>query len=177
MNISRLILLLCASFLCAHAKAQDTLHWSSKDTLTWDDFKGKPNLSSSHLAISSTGISYSLHYADSSCIFKVAAFFNKSNSWRKPSADLKVLKHEQGHFNITEIFARKLEAALQQLKPDRDTIKKTIDQLAANIINDKNEYQKKYDLETGFGTNNLMQQKWEQVIQAQLRRSNDLMTQ
>ena len=172
-NYNKLIgsfaIVLFSAYTCT-AMAQDTLHWTATDTLSWNDFKGKPNISSSHLAISSTGISYSLHSTENDYDYTVAAFFNRSLSWRKPTADLKILKHEQGHFDITEIFARKVDSALHQLHPDRATIKTTIDQLVKKYVDEKNEYQRKYDLETSFGTNVTTQLEWEVFIRKQLEK-------
>ena len=150
-------------------KAQDTLHWSATNTLTWSDFKNEPDTSKRYLAITSTGISYSVHYSEDTFQYKIAAYFNRNRSWKKPSADDKTLRHEQGHFDITEIYARKLEAMLKRLNPGRDAVKKTMDKLSENINSEKNDYQKKYDTETVFGTNAVMQQKWEENIKTQLQ--------
>ncbi len=79
-----------------------------------------------------------------------------------------ILKHEQGHFDITEIFARKLHASIGNLKPSKKTIEKNVSQLAEKIIQQKNDFQKKYDAETNFGMNKEAQKIWEKIIEKEL---------
>ncbi|MES2647099.1 MAG: DUF922 domain-containing protein [Bacteroidota bacterium] len=159
------LLLLCKNL---PSVAQDTLFWKAADTLTWNDFKGMPNRSARYLAISATGITYTYRYTDAGLNFQVRAFFVRSKSWRNYGTDLKVLKHEQGHFDITEIYARKLASQMQQLKPTKSNFRKSVEALGESIINEKNKTQKQYDLETGSGTKRKMQRKWETAIQQQL---------
>ena len=168
MNGIKVIMLLIFSFLCHKLKAQDTLYWRATDTLAWSDFQGNPDRSARYLAISSTGISYTYRYSDSGIIYTVSACFVRSRSWRNYGTDLHVLKHEQGHFDITEIYARKLASQLKLIKPDKKTFRKTIETLGEKNISEKNNFQKKYDQETASGTKKRMQRKWEFIIRKQL---------
>ena len=160
------LFLLCCT--CLSLMAQDTLFWKATDTLNWNDFNGIPDRSASYLAISATGISYSYKFSDDGLSFQVRAFFVRSKSWRNYGTDLKVLKHEQGHFDITEIYARKLASQLKQLKPSKTTFRQSIEALAEKIIKEKNDTQKQYDLETSSGTKRKTQHRWELAIKEQL---------
>ena len=144
------------------------MHWTATDTLTWSDFKGKPDFSKRYLAISSTGISYSFHYSEKRFAYKVNAFFNRSRSWKKATAGYKVLKHEQGHFDITEIFARKLYEALQNYKFNKRSFKKDIGEIYQSIVSQKEEMQKAYDGETDHSRNRKLQYEWLEKIQGLL---------
>jgi hypothetical protein len=148
--------------------AQDTLHWRKDYKLTWADFKGKPDSASRNLAISSTGISYSCRYSDTAFRYFAIAFLDRNKSWKKHLAGISILKHEQGHFDITEIFARKLYSAIGDLQPSKKTIEKTVSRLAEKIIQQKNDFQKKYDTETNFGMNKEAQARWESMIEKEL---------
>jgi hypothetical protein len=158
--------LLCCT--CLSLKAQDTLFWKATDTLTWNDFKGTPDRSARYLAISATGITYTYKFSGKGLNFQVRAFFVRSKSWRNYGTDLKVLRHEQGHFDITEIYARKLASQLKQLKPSKTTFRQSIEALGEKIIKEKNDTQKQYDLETSSGTKRKLQRKWELSIKQQL---------
>ena len=127
--------LLCCT--CLSLKAQDTLFWKATDTLTWNDFKGTPDRSARYLAISATGITYTYKFSGEDLNFQVRAFFVRSKSWRNYGTDLKVLRHEQGHFDITEIYARKLASQLKQLKPSKTTFRQSIEALGEKIIKEK----------------------------------------
>ncbi len=59
-----------------------------------------------------------------------------------------ILAHEQGHFDITEIFARKLNEALQNYDFNKRTFKNDISEIYQSIVRQKEEFQKMYDGET-----------------------------
>lgn len=59
------------------------------------------------------GISFDIKMEGGKTIVEAFGLFLKSKSWIK-GADEKVLKHEQGHFDIAEIYARKFEQAMKQ---------------------------------------------------------------
>ena len=58
-----------------------------------------------------------------------------------------ILSHEQGHFDITEIFARKLNEALQNYTFNKKTFRRDINSIYQSIVEQKEEYQKTYDEE------------------------------
>ncbi|CAN5479235.1 hypothetical protein BH10BAC3_BH10BAC3_32280 [soil metagenome] len=164
-NALLLVVLICAG---NEVQAQDTLQWGNDNKLTWGDFKGRADSTSRNLAISSTGIAYSFRYSDTGFTYNTIAFFDRNKSWKKQLAGTGILKHEQGHFDITEIFARKLHAYFGNLKPSKKTIEKNVSQLAEKIIQQKNDFQKKYDAETNFGMNKEAQARWETIIEKEL---------
>jgi len=150
--------------MACKADCQDTIYWRKDYKLSWSDFKGKPTVTSSHRAVTSSGITYSWSLHDSGAYFKAAAFFITNRSWTKTVKDTNTLNHEQGHFDITEIYARKLLGALQQLDWDKKATKQTITQVAEKTIAQKNDFQKQYDFETSFGINREAQNKWDELI-------------
>jgi uncharacterized protein YbgA (DUF1722 family) len=112
-------------------------------------------------ALTSTGITYTVAYQSNITHFYVRAFFVRPNSWRKTMASEAVLKHEQGHFNITEIYARQLRRALQNFKHGHKNLAAAVNEIADEIIKEKNAFQKQYDAETHFGTDKEEQLCWE----------------
>ena len=79
-----------------------------------------------------------------------------------------ILAHEQGHFDITEIFARKLHEALQGYQFNKRTFKKDIGQIYQGIVKEKEDFQKKYDGETDHSRNRKMQYDWLETIEQML---------
>jgi hypothetical protein len=150
--------------------AQDTLHWRKDYRLSFDDFRGKPASDSWHKAMTSSGIAYSYSLPDTGIYFIAIAFFNRNKSWTKTPRDGSILNHEQGHFDITEIYARRLATAIRNLSQDKKIFKQTITSIADQFIAAKNEFQKKYDLETTFGTNAAAQLKWNDIISKELEK-------
>lgn len=152
------------AFLANQAFSQDTIYWNSANSLRWEDFKGKPVENTWFQALTSTGITYTIHYNNNITGFNVRAYFVKSNSWRKAAADTSVLRHEQGHFNITEIYARQIRKAIQKIHPGNKPVKEAVETIADNFIREKNAMQQQYDYETNFGTNQQKQAEWDDKI-------------
>src|SRR5262245_30641208 len=123
MKILKILLPILLTFLC-HQKnfAQDTIQWRSDYKLKWEDFLGKVDSLSTYGAVSNVLIKFSFHNNDKDFTYKIYCAFNKRTSWvRIPTCD--GLIHEQGHFDIGEIFARKLRQAVKLYKLNPATVK------------------------------------------------------
>ncbi len=99
-----------------HNNPADILYWSSKHPLTWEDFQGIPQYQYEDIsAITSSGIVHYKGCKDGLINYKVRAYFEKQHSWVKEEALTDHhLEHEQIHFDITELYARKLRKALSE---------------------------------------------------------------
>lgn len=108
---------------CAVQLLSDSIKWSPDYKLNVGDFM-KSTIGSttaqydsskySLLAYSSVALGYIFKSEKGKLIFEPFALFIRSRSWMK-SPDEAVLKHEQGHFDITEIYARKLKQAVGEI--------------------------------------------------------------
>jgi predicted secreted Zn-dependent protease len=78
------------------------------------------------------------------------------------------LNHEQGHYDITEIFARKMRQELSIKKYRRKNVQVKIEAIMNKYIEKKNECQDKYDIETNHSLNTDSQKKWTEYIRSQL---------
>jgi hypothetical protein len=150
------------------------IEWQNDRPLTWEDFKGEPDKESPYYALTYSGISLSSHYEGEALFVKVICTFSPNQSWvkkGKETADL--LLHEQMHFNITEIHARKIRQAISKL--DKTTPKKIIkkvDELFNLYFKESKEMQSKYDRETDHSVNTNEQIKWNKLIKTELDKLN-----
>src|SRR5262245_28782263 len=96
---------------------EELLNWNTGKRLGWNDYKSKPDTRSEAAASTATylGINYSI--SGSSFSYKITCSFSKNKSWGRYKTDY-ILSHEQGHFDITEIFARKLNKKISEYKFD-----------------------------------------------------------
>ncbi len=62
-----------------------------------------------------TGIRFQFEQTGNHIEYTVQAYMNPDESWLKYKSDLQTLLHEQGHFNFTELYARKIRKALSQI--------------------------------------------------------------
>jgi predicted secreted Zn-dependent protease len=76
--------------------------------------------------------------------------------------------HEQGHFDITEIFARKLNKAMSAYHFNQNTYRKDLNKIYQDIIKEKDNMQDQYDHETNFSRNKEKQMEWLKKIQTML---------
>ncbi|HSP39953.1 MAG TPA: hypothetical protein VLN46_00870, partial [Gillisia sp.] len=91
-----------------------------QDGLTWEDFKALPNEESKFDANTNAGLSFSWGVkntnGDIELTYEVTSYFNPKLSWVKIDSDNDyLLKHEQLHFDITELHARKLRKKLAEV--------------------------------------------------------------
>lgn len=147
----------------------DRLIWSSANKIGWDDFKAAPDSALQFIAaLTSSSIAYSYYCNNDALIFTVKAIFRKNESWVRPEAKTDFyLAHETLHFDITELYARKLREKLEQY---RFACNQTDDlELIANeVLDEWRKMDKKYDIETHFSHDMQMQKDWYVFIHEQL---------
>jgi hypothetical protein len=102
--------------------------------------------------------------------WQVYAYMNEKFSW-KIARDKDGLLHEQYHFNITELFARKLrqQIVLQKLLIESIAFK----QLYFKMLRMLNEMQNKYDTETEHSLNETLQLQWQKYIDEELAKLDE----
>jgi len=151
-----------------HVEAErDVIPWETDKRLVWDDFLCEPKVGTDAVASTSTSLGISYQVADGELKYHITCYFNKEKSWGLMKTDY-ILAHEQGHFDITEVFARRLNEALQNYQFNKRTFKKDIAQIYQSIVGEKEEYQKTYDAETDHSRNRKVQYDWLEKIDSLL---------
>lgn len=156
--------------------AQDIeLPWRANDKLTWNNFKAAPDYSHPFAAITYSGMSYGFSAdvvnGEIYVNYKVNCFFVASKSWvkRRYENDEKLLKHEQLHFDITELYTRKFREELSKMTFTKN-VKTEIKALYKRITNEKVSFQEKYDLETDHSKKETAQKRWQLNVVAELQK-------
>ncbi|HKC66950.1 MAG TPA: DUF922 domain-containing protein [Bacteroidia bacterium] len=169
--IYAILLLTLLSF--TQSDKANLIPWSKDYKLQWADFTGKP--AGSLKALTSSSINFETKKADAGGItLLINTYFIKDKSWRqKDFTDDFVLQHEQTHFDITEVYARKLrkklsEAKYTDIKKAMPEIQKTYNE----IFSESRAYQKKYDEETNHSINKDVQIKWNKKVADELQSLN-----
>lgn len=146
--------------------ASDTLHWSKYRKLTWKDFQGVQD-DSINAAITVVAFTTNSKYlSDSTISVVVNAVFYKSKSWvNKEHQTYYNLNHEQRHFDIAEVYARKANAELKKYKFNRSTVINDIQKIFDYYSKERDKIQELYDKETTFPKiNNKKQKEWNTKI-------------
>jgi len=176
--------------------------WDENRKLTWDDFQGKiTSFSPDNGAViySDISLSYSWEYSETNeCHYEfnkilATALFDKKGSFVRPwvledSQSGWILNHEQRHFDITEIHAKKFnERAIMELlgkkfscpthTTDLNSLKSKINTLARkqvheifdNVRKNLHKMQKDYDDDVEHSEDHKKQAQWNKKIGRQLK--------
>lgn len=154
------------------AQTTDTKEWNTP--LTWCDFQGRPNASATSHALTNMGITVEYSWKDlKECIqltYQVRSVFNSLYSWVKEGKKSDhLLMHEQTHFDITELHARKIRKFFSEHNFDKRKVRMTIDQKLDELQRLNHHTQEEYDRETRHGTHKKQQLEWTRKIKAELK--------
>jgi hypothetical protein len=148
-------------------KNEELIDWKSSRRLTWSDYKGKPDPNSDAAATTTSYLGIEYNFANNTVGYKIICRFSKNKSWGLYKTD-HILGHEQGHFDITEIFARKLNKETGKYKFNKNTYGKDLQKIYDDIVDEKEELQNQYDKETDFSRNKERQAEWLKKIEKML---------
>jgi hypothetical protein len=192
-----LLALLCAA---PAVLAQEPIEWSPTRRLSKEDFQGRVPVQAVNASLSFLHVETWWECVVGEFIASARATFDPSRSWWRTSygniwgnagertsasraqrearrsvltLDLQLLDHEQLHFDLAEIAARKIRRRFEGFKDsclDGDSTE-PIQTMVADVDRELQEEQHRYDRETNHGVNVRMQDQWRRKILAQLKSS------
>lgn len=168
MNLSSFFTAFIFPLFFVQTLEQDFIIWSEDRKLTWDDFKAAPQQMGNTVAMTTTHLGFSYSVANGKVTYKIDCQFEKNKSWGLVKNDW-ILKHEQGHFDIAEIFARKLNKAVGEYQFNKNTFQKDLNVIYRSIVDEKEKFQQQYDDETDHSRNKAKQEEWIKKIEAELK--------
>lgn len=141
--------------------------------LTWDDFQGKKEENQDWLAMTYSGIKlrYSYQHLHEQYLVKIELYpyMSQSKSWYQDVKNKRgTLEHEQLHFNITILVAKRLAEALRSMQFSSGNFAQQINKTHDNYLEQLKELQEQYDRETKHGLYMMQQRAWERKINAEL---------
>lgn len=173
MRVPIFIFLLClagsVSAQLSKRQAGDTLLWKAEVPLTRQDFQAKRSVHGKNIPAYTSSAIYLYQKDDNGSLnFYVEAIFLKSESYMKEES-VYTLKHEQLHFDITELYARKIrqQIAATDFTKVRDVVKE-IQKIYNRSTSDWQKEENRYDSETQHGINAATQKIWNENIARQL---------
>ena len=140
------------------------LPWANARPLTWEDFLCEPKLNTDAVALTSTALAISYNMANNKLNYEITCSFSKVKSWGLLKTPY-ILAHEQGHFDITEIYARKLHKELMDYKFNRKNFRQDVNVIYDRIVKQKENLQFAYDGLTDHSRNKTVQKEWLEKIQ------------
>lgn len=147
--------------------------WSEESKLKFTDFQivNKDSLASedsSYAAISALQIrSFRLN--------NFIAVFDTYKSWMldsvfKDNSENKiVLNHEQRHFDIVEIFVRKIRKEVADFTKNKGYDQSVLNNIISKLGEEEYHFQNLYDSETNYGLISTKQEEWNKKIDSELK--------
>jgi len=164
-----MILFICTNILSLF------ICWQDNVKLKWSDFQGVPNskfkttLNTDAEAVTAirtvrTPISDEKGFLK----YDIAVCFMKDLSFTTDTTSSELLQHEQLHFDISELYARKIRERISFLVAKKVRDQREFDKVFDLILLEKDELSKQYDIRTGNGGVDFVQQEWNLKIQKEL---------
>jgi hypothetical protein len=145
----------------------ELLLWNEFYKLQWDDFQGKPDPNSLGDAGTAVQIKATPFLVKKEIKYDVEAFFNRRKSWVRDKSPT-LLAHEQLHFDIAELYARKIRKRVRELQDRGVNNIKTYNAAIQELLLESNQVDVQYDLETLHGALPKKQAAWTEKIKGQL---------
>lgn len=153
----------------------EAVPWSASRRLTWGDFRGVPPVGEKERAAETA---YSLFYAVSckgrTFDFGVVAAVLPRQSWVRPAVltdavqNSRTLRHEQTHFDLTEVHARRMRRYFAELSQPCVKSSSELEALSDRLIREETAAQRRYDEETSHGRLAQRQATWDADVARQI---------
>lgn len=173
----RKLLLVLMSALCfmPHAQGQEgrkeNIEWSKDRPLKWQDFPFiKLKTPGKELALTSVKHSVTGRMNHGKPDFEVKVIFVTQDSWTTDTTNMRLLAHEQLHFDIGELFRRKIEQKVKRLRGSGEKQRAIYRYAIRKLLSDFRNFSVEYDKETDHGNKYEEQLKWESKVWEELNR-------
>jgi hypothetical protein len=160
-----------ADVIAADMAEDNAMAWSARRPLVWNDFRAQPPDGGAE----SARTAHSIHYAwvcraGGRFEFRATAAFRPNRSWvkpivvRNPGENPRVLRHEQTHFDISEVYARRLRQEFSLLSNPCRLDDEELSALARKLLDQERAMQRRYDDETRHSLDVARQLLWEEDV-------------
>jgi Bacterial protein of unknown function (DUF922) len=171
MKTSIAALLFLSAFLFAFTtdpELREVIEWNEYRPLTWEDFLGKRAEDAAGDAGTFVQIKAKPYLVKDQVRYDVSAIFVKNKSWSDAQTK-ELLAHEQLHFDIAELYARKIRQVVAELSEAGEDDVKDYNRAIQKLLHESNEVDIQYDMETLHGAMQNKQAEWSKDVKEQLK--------
>ncbi|MDO7883829.1 DUF922 domain-containing protein [Hymenobacter cheonanensis] len=147
------------------------IRWSASRPLTVADFKGRPKTAQGHAALTSANINTGATCRNNVFAGTAQASFDPASSWVREPATITpaLLRHEQLHFDIAEVYARRLRQQLAAMHVSCSQLGSAFDRVSQAAYTAWQQAEDTYDRDTNHGLLHERQAQWEAQVRQQLQ--------
>ena len=155
-------------FVTSFGVAQHTICWDEARKLEWEDFKGEIDSTLTYIgkkakAASFVRIVYKSHWKEGMPNYTFLNLFHTRISWVSDTTK-SLLSHEQLHFDISELYARKARKSVDSLRSCGEKSLAVYSNIIKPILSELSQIQYNYDRETAHGVIASRQDIWNNKI-------------
>jgi len=153
------------------SQENDTIFWTSQVRLKWNDFnfniadtcykQGAEVMT--HSSIDTKGF-----WDKGLPNYQITVCFLRSLSCTIDTLSQFALEHEQLHFDIAELYARKMRQTVKSLRFKHEKNFNVYSSSFKNIDAEQEQYQDRYDLETHHGNMVIKQKEWIKKVKGEM---------
>ena len=149
---------------------QDELIWSPWQRLSWKNFTKRTGPEELYKAFTYSGIRYTIEGKDGLAQVNCIPYFLASESWvHTEHMTPELLVHEQGHFDITAVYAMRMQSVMSEIEVPIAEFKEKNYQDRAQVIFDSvytamESRQRMYDEDTHHGIDKPKQMEWNRAL-------------
>jgi hypothetical protein len=155
--------------------AADAIPWAAERPLTWKDFRATPPVEpGDEGARTAYSLFYGARCAGRRFEFRVLAAVLPRLSWvtpgvlKNPALSARSLRHEQTHFNLSEVHARRMRKYFADMAQPCNSSETELNALAQRYVRAEATAQASYDQETNYGRIPARQSEWEAETMRQI---------
>lgn len=158
-----------------------SFQWTRDRKLTWNDFRGPVRMAAGDRTVAETacGIGFETNEVRAGIKPKFFVYntFETTTSWVKAEdATPEVLQHEQSHFDICELYTRKLRERFSKASVNVHNMQTVIRNIYEATEREYAARQQRYEDETRHGIIGREQQRWTDMINRELTETEQWMT-
>lgn len=160
--------------LAFRGPSEPVISWEAGYRLSWEDFQGAvdPLRPIGVESVTQVIIDLRSRMENQQVQFTVSCLFEKNSSWTASTHSSYLLNHEQLHFDIAEVYARKLRKALADIKGlNHKNYEPRVREVYRKVLREHNDIQDQYDRETRHSQNKEKQAEWNEKVSLMLEQT------
>lgn len=169
-----MLLILPLNLQAQYLKVDTTayIEWADDLYMNWNDyrFRGRRHSEDSGMALTSVIHSVRGGIIEGLPKFEVKVLFVKQDSWTTDSTSITLLAHEKLHFDIAELYGRKIRKQINDLYNRGERDLKIYNKYVKQLLGDFKRFSQNYDRETRHGKDFDQQNAWFEIVYSELDR-------
>ncbi|MGW8123653.1 DUF922 domain-containing protein [Roseivirga echinicomitans] len=149
------------------------IEWSDSRPLEWKDYTYRQIHQKGSVALTNVKHSVKGYLRNGLPVFEIKVLFRKPYSWTSDTTNLELLGHEQLHFDIAELYRRKIEHEIIKLQKKQEKKAAVYRAEIKRILGEFNVYSRRYDKESNHGMSKPEQERWKEEVMLELKQTQN----